>query len=225
MKKFFLLLFFFVKVNVDAQNFYNQYFFQENIGNAIPTYDGGFAFVGGNFTDSTSQVSKFDSNGANLWNIKFKMPNCILSAGSISEQSNRDLAITAVLQQDAPYYSPFLLMRIDSSGNLKFGKSSQDSIWLYSMEKNPTTSSSLDGNILLGSVGFIDSLLHDNAFLSKIDFNGNPIWTKLIIPDANTTVTRLRFLQTTTGNIVVTGSFHYFANDPVEYYFFQKLPL
>src|SRR5690349_9786368 len=92
----------------------------------IPTHDGGFISLGGGYSII---VSKFDSSGNPLWS-KEDSASVGLQPGDIIELPDHDFIITAACF--IGNWPTYLLMRIDSSGNLIYAKTDLDSSKTYS---------------------------------------------------------------------------------------------
>jgi len=183
----------------------------------IPTKDGGFIWLG----DGIS-IIKADSNGIPLWSKDYSS-NVNLQSGDIIELPNHDFIITGSCS--IANWPTYLLMRIDSSGNLIYAKTDKDSSYVYNYWGDVNIAGlTSDNGFVFASRIRVDSLQQTfYPFISKIDSSGNCSWLKYFEVDTNTSCDKIRSLEDGNGNIIVAGCYRYY-NLPNwrEYFFIAK---
>jgi hypothetical protein len=139
---------------------------------------GGFALFGITYSNGTGSgsaawVVKIDPTGDVIWNKAY---------GNASDTA----ATTGVLANDGDYMvagytntsgesnNDFLLMQIDSSGNMIWNKTYGET----GSQEASAMAKTLDGYIIVGDIQAPDSNIH--AWVVKVDFNGAMLWAKTV---------------------------------------------
>jgi hypothetical protein len=174
----------------------------------IATHDNGFISL----EDAHSIVlNKFDSSGLSIWSKKYSVPGVNLYAGDIAELKNHDLIITGEYSDTNFTINTYLIMRLDSSGNLRYAKIDHDSIEVAGYRwggVNIATTTPDDGVIMLGQIE-VDTIPGSALFISKADSSGNPQWFNIFQPDTNTDFEEIRSAYVGNGEMVITGFYSY----------------
>jgi hypothetical protein len=148
----------------------------DKLFSAIATPDGflllGLTYSNGN-GGSEAWTVKITSLGKIIWNKNYGISNDT-AARSGALAPDGDYVITGyTTTQNSSNYN-FLLMKLDSSGNMVWNKTygDQDSQKAYSMTK------AADGYIIVGDTESQQSDI--DAWVIKVDYNGNVLWTKIV---------------------------------------------
>jgi len=222
MKKHFLLKIFFAFLisqhGFSQSSYYRIYsdtLLWPSILKAIPTHDNGFLSLGGG---NTVVINKFDSTGSPMWSKEYAAFGSDLRSGDVIELPNHDFIITGrYFFGNQPTY---LLMRIDSSGNLVNANIDQDTshVLIYPGDIRIAGITSDHGIVFSGIIS-VDSLQQKSfPFISKIDSAGNCLWLKYFEVDTSAFCTNIQSVQQVNGDIIVTGFYIYSPNS--RWYFF-----
>jgi len=169
--------FWLVKTDSEGNEIWNRTFdnygFEEIAAHGVlPTTDGGYIIAGttGSTENSDIWIIKTDSSGVQTWDKTIGGPN-FERAGSIKQTSDEGFIIAGQREQTTPdFNSDFLLLKIDSKGDLQWERSFDKSTYDVCSDVQETTD---HGYIVLGQTGGPEDI-----WLIKTDLNGNKIWDK-----------------------------------------------
>jgi len=227
MKKIVFLILFVCLIHITSfsqssfYNFYPDTLTGATLQKAIPTHDHGFISFGGG---SIIVLNKFDSSGVSTWSKEYAVAGYDLYPCDIIEMQNHDFMITGIYSHINNTINTFLLMRVDSAGNLRYAKIDHDSTRVYGYPLggvNITGTTPDDGVVFTGQIG-VDSLQGEFFFLAKTDSVGNAVWFNISQPDTNVSFDYIRSAMTANGEMIITGFYSYFNVDPSLSYFFAE---
>jgi hypothetical protein len=182
-----------------------------------PTADGGFALAGksrsfGDPDFGQFHLMKTDSLGNMEWRQSYGQNGVSEDASSLTLTPEGDYMLAGLKGPNGS--TEVRVMRVDSDGNLQWQKTFGGAA---NAEAYPAITALADGNFLL--IGALGIGLGQEAWLAKIDGNGNLLWEKSFPGDNDTFFQHA--VEMDNGDLAVVGQ-DYFYNPDVPIYYLKS---